>query len=139
MTSNFFYNSYIYYNKLYNKSNKSNLSIDDSYHIIGVHDMNQNLWFNAWALTEFNVDKKKQMNKSKELLNYAFNIENDMSSIYNNIEKIIIKTILINSKFYINEKKTQLDVILSTICYLTKAKDIRYILSSQLYIYYIKT
>jgi hypothetical protein len=132
------YNSYIYYNKLFNKAKKLNLFIDDSYHIIGVHDINQKLWFNAWALTEFDENKRKQMIKSKELLNYALNIENDISSTYNNIEKIIIKTILINSKFYINEKETQLDVILSVICYLTKATDIRYIESNHIFIYYIK-
>jgi hypothetical protein len=132
------YNSYIYYNKLFNKAKKLNLFIDETYHIIGVHDINKKLWFNAWALTEFNENKRKQMIKSKELLNYALNIENDISSTYNNIEKIIIKTILINSKFYINEKETQLDVILSVICYLTKATDIRYIKSSNISIYYIK-
>jgi hypothetical protein len=132
------YNSYIYYNKLFNKAKRLNLFVDETYYIIGVHDKNQNIWFNAWALTEFDNDKRKQMTKSKELLNYALNIENDISSVYNNIEKIIIKTILVNSKFYINEKETQLDVILSIICYLTKATDIRYTQSSQIFIYYIK-
>ena len=37
-------------------------------------------------------------------------------------EKALIKSILVNSKFYITEKKTQLYVILALIMYLTKAK-----------------
>jgi len=39
-----------------------------------------------------------------------------------NIEKALIKSILVNSKFYVNEKKTQLNVILAIIAYLIKAK-----------------
>jgi hypothetical protein len=79
-----------------------------------------------------------QYKKSKDLLLYALNIPRDMHGVKDS-EKLIIMSILINSKFYVSERKTQLDIILAIITYLTKSKNYYYIPKDDLRFYIIET
>ena len=71
------------------------------------------------------------VNKSKDLLIYALNLEKDNNSI-TDTEKMLLRYILVNAKIYITEKRTQLDIIISTIAYLIKAKKYDYISNNNL-------
>lgn len=155
MNNNFFYNAYIYFIKLkYNSINVEfrnfNLNNNDNndnfytllkneyYQIIGIYDKRTKIWLNAWALINYDNNIEQNLNKIKELLKYILNFEKDMKSITNQFEKTLIKSILINPKIYIYEYKTQLDIVLSIICYLLKAKSIFYKLNNDIIVYIIK-
>jgi hypothetical protein len=116
MNNNFFYNAYIYFNKLKNRLMDKD-DIDKQKNIVGIYDKSNKIWYNGWAIVSTQYENYK---KSKDLLMYALNIEKDMPGVNIN-EKALIKSILINSKFYIHERKLQLNVILSVIAYLLKA------------------
>lgn len=134
--SNFFYNAYLNFLKLDTLSgleskldetmNKSNIQI------IGYYDIEKNLWFNAWAIYHETAKDNKRNDlhkKSKDLLTWALNLENDLNGI-SYTEKTMIKTITCSSKLYITDsfeitdpkESIQLEILLSVICYLTKAK-----------------
>lgn len=158
MNNNFLYNAYIYYiklkykekyadpieksilkiNNINSEENKNNniVKIKDIYQIIGIYDNRTYIWLNGWALINYEKSLEKNLVKTKELLLYILNFEKDMQSIYNKFEKTIIKSILINSKIYVYEKKTQLDIILAIICYLLKAKNIFKQVNNDITIYY---
>jgi len=131
MSNNIFYNAYIYFTKLkiYRHSNQIQL---EKTNIIGMFDKSTNIWYNGWAI--YDNDNSEKYKKSKELLLYALNIERDMH-IKNIIEKAMIKSILINSKFYICEKKLQLNLIVALISYFIKAKSYGIFKSGSIYIY----
>ena len=112
------------------------VKIKDIYQIIGIYDNRTYIWLNGWALINYEKSLEKNLVKTKELLLYILNFEKDMQSIYNKFEKTIIKSILINSKIYVYEKKTQLDIILAIICYLLKAKNIFKQVNNDITIYY---
>jgi hypothetical protein len=85
-----------------------------------------------------NVELDKDLYRvSNELLKYGLNINKDLQSVEAD-RRYLIKTILINSKFYINEKKTQLDIILAITAYLIKAKKVYYINDSNVFIYIVE-
>lgn len=134
MSNNFLYRAYINFLKI----DKIKIENNDKqkYQIIGIFDSSLKIWYNAWALY---VDKNTIDNykKSKELLVYALNIESSMPGISIEI-KCIIKHILINSKFYLSERKTQLNLILAVILYLTKAKQYGITRQNNVYIYFIQ-
>jgi hypothetical protein len=116
--NNILYNSYIYFTKIKINNNKNNLELE-KYNIIGIFDNSLNIWYNGWAI--YDIKNKDVYKKSKELLLYGINIERDLNGKLN-IEKAIIKSILVNSKFYINDKDIQIKIIISLIAYLIKAK-----------------
>jgi hypothetical protein len=134
MSNNFLYRAYINFLKI----DKIKIENNDKqkYQIIGIFDSSLKIWYNAWALY---VDKNTIDNykKSKELLVYALNIESSMPGISIEI-KCIIKHILVNSKFYLSERKTQLNLILAVILYLTKAKQYGITRQNNVYIYFIQ-
>jgi len=136
MSSNFLYNAYINYLKIYNESKKTNLDNIENYHIIGIYDSNLNIWYNGWSLY-VNPIHSNLYKKSKELLIYGLDIEKTMLGISHDI-KYIIKHILVTSKIIIAERITQLNLILAVITYLTKAKQIFKTVSNNCHTYYIK-
>jgi hypothetical protein len=146
MNNNIFYNAYKYYINLKN----DNLEISsNNRQVIGFFDNKFKIWYNAWSMTtvpeyiiEFSKKKNIELDKdlyrvSNELLKYGLNIHKDLQSVEPD-RRYLIKTILINSKFYINEKKTQLDIILAIIAYLIKAKKVYYINDSNVFIYIVE-
>jgi hypothetical protein len=146
MNNNIFYNAYKYYINLKN----DNLEISsNNRQVIGFFDNKFKIWYNAWSMTtvpeyiiEFLKKKNVELDKdlyrvSNELLKYGLNIHKDLQSVEPD-RRYLIKTILINSKFYINEKKTQLDIILAIIAYLIKAKKVYYINDSNVFIYIVE-
>ena len=146
MDNNIFYNAYKYYINL----NNDNLDISsNNRQVIGFFDNKFKIWYNAWSMTtmpeyiiEFSKKKNVELDKdlykvSNELLKYGLNIHKDLQSVDPD-RRNLIKTILINSKFYINEKKTQLDIILAIIAYLIKAKKVYYISDSNVFIYIVE-
>ncbi len=90
-----------------------------NYQIIGYYDTTLKLWYNGWGLY-VNKEVSDWYKKSKELLAYSIDIDKHQSMT--NIEKVIIRYILTNTKLYISEKKTQLYLILAILIYLSKAK-----------------
>jgi hypothetical protein len=129
MNNNFLYNAYIYFNKLdvLDTSIKKDLKLEmtgntfSNLQIIGIFDKVQKIWYNGWSIYNDEPWLVPSFKKSKEVLQYALNIEKDTGGLSQE-EKIMIRSILTNSKFYINEKKTQLYVILAIVAYVTKAK-----------------
>jgi hypothetical protein len=130
MSNNIFYNAYIYFTKL--KNYQPNQIYLEKTNIIGFYDSSKNIWYNGWAI--YDNENTEKYKKSKELLLYAINIERDLH-IKNIIEKTMIKSILINSKFYINEEELQLNIIVALIAYFIKAKSYGIFKSESIYIY----
>jgi hypothetical protein len=122
----------------YKGRTNTDLTLGPNYHIIGVYDKEQKIWYNAWSLIGYPINSFDLYKKSKDLLLYALNIPKDMHGVKDS-EKLIIMSILINSKFYITERRTQLDVVLAIITYLTKAKNYYYIPKDDLRFYIIET
>ena len=116
--SNILYNSYIYFMKLKDATDDINKMKTEKVNFIGVYDENQQIWYNGWTICDIEHYDKYKL--SKELLIYGLNIERDMGKSH--VEKAIIKSILVNSKFYISNKNLQLNVIVALISYLVKAK-----------------
>lgn len=146
MDNNIFYNAYKYYINLNNDS----LEISsNNRQVIGFFDNKYKIWYNAWSMTtlpeviiNFSKNKNVELDKdlyrvSNDLLKYGLNINKDLQSVEAD-RRYLIKTILTNSKFYINEKKTQLDIILAIIAYLIKAKKVYYINDSNVFIYIVE-
>ena len=124
MNNNYLYIAYMNYIEIYDKSVDSFDKDDDNkkLQIIGYYDKKTNIWYNAWSF--YDPINFNQYKKSKELLNYAINIDNNLPGVESGI-KMIIKYILTNSKIYI-EENIQLEIILSIIVYFLKAKKIKY-------------
>jgi hypothetical protein len=129
------YTNYFYKNnsKIINNSiiDKNNNDISVEYHLIGIYDKSLKIWYNAWALNNFN---SKEIKISKLLLDHLLN-----SDIEYNIKKnslLIIKSIMCNSKIYITEYKTQLELILAIFIYYTRNDFIHNVKSGNLYYYY---
>lgn len=127
MNNNFLYNSYINFIKILNNSTSDFL--DDKnipnkhYQIIGLYDITDKIWYHGWAI--YNSDKQNyyRYNKSKELLKYALNIDRDLPVSIN--EKIIVRSILINSKINIIDD-LQISIIIAISTFLLRAKSIIY-------------
>lgn len=89
-------------------------------HLIGIYDKSLKLWYNAWGLHNFNNLNK--IIKSKELLKWS--IDYDVSSFIQDSERLmitnILKSIICTSKIYINERKTQLELIIGIFLYFAK-------------------
>jgi hypothetical protein len=135
--SNFFYNAYLNYLKLDTFIITEN-NLNTNIQIIGYYDIEKKLWFNAWAIYNHTpkYNKSNDLHKrSKDLLTWALNLENDLNGILYT-DKTIIRTIICSSKLYITDNfetsnanygiqakdSIQLEILLSVICYLTKAK-----------------
>ena len=124
--SNFFYNAYLNYLKL-EPSTVADSDDIDNVQIIGYYDMEKHLWFNAWAIYNGDPTQTYKYKRSKDLLAWALNIENDLKGMLAT-DKTIIKTMICSSKLYITDcfekprESIQLEILLSIICYLTKAK-----------------
>jgi hypothetical protein len=125
MNNGFLYNSYINYNKIKNIPATDfldeNYLLNKKYQIIGLYDTSNKMWYHGWAI--YNNDKQNyyRYNKSKELLKYALNIEQDLPISIN--EQIIVRSMLINSKINIIDE-LQVDIILAVITFLLHAKNI---------------
>lgn len=102
-----------------NYKNIIRINPEDNLHIIGVFDETDNIWYNGWCIF-INRENYRYWKKSRDLLKYSINMDIDMNYL-NNIN-IILRSILINSKIYLTDKDLQIDVILSIITYLLKAK-----------------
>ena len=131
--SSILYNAYIYFAKLKFKTIANEVK-PENLNIIGIFDEELNIWYNGWSI--YDPDHYEKYKLSKELLIYGLNIERDMGR--SDIEKAIIKSILVNSKFYIAEKQIQLNVILSLITYFIKPKNYSYIKTGSLLIYVVE-
>ena len=131
MSGNFFYNAFFNYLKLESIS-FGQTSEDPNMQVIGYYDNSLKIWYNAWAICDSSGEKMSVHKKSKELVIYGLNLENDLFSV-SNAEKMMIKSIICNSKIFINDMTSEIDyseslqmqIILSVICYLTKAKKIK--------------
>lgn len=110
--------------------------LDESIQIIGFFDIDNKIWYNAWAI--YNETNIKQYKKSVDLLKYIINIEKDLQ-ISNTFEKMIIKYIICSSKIYIYEKKTQLHLILALLTYFIHANSWNVIKKDNVLIYVIHT
>ncbi len=120
MNNNYLANAYTNFYKIPQLRLEKTEKINPNYQIIGLYDKIQNIWYNAWGL--YNPESNYNLyRKSKELLQYALNIERDLKGISPAI-KSIIRYILTSSKIYITERKTQLDLILALIMYMIKPK-----------------
>jgi len=84
-------------------------------HLIGIFDKSLKIWYNSWSLN--NYSGIGSTNLAKELLIYFIKSE---ANINNNIIWNIIKSIVCNSKIYITENKTQLQLIIAIYLYFTK-------------------
>jgi hypothetical protein len=127
MENNILFTAYINYLKL------EQVNDGKPSQFIGAFDKRNKIWYNGWGIYDPNNFQK--YTKSRELLEYGINID---KYIHKSLEeKAIIRSILLNSKFYITEKKTQLDLILSIITYFTKAKRIYKIKNDDLFFYCI--
>jgi hypothetical protein len=136
MNNNILYNAWINFTKLYIIKELTTTIITEDQHIMGLFDPTTKIWYNGWAIvshSQYSIYYKK----SKELLLYGINLENINNEIPN-YQKIIIKNILINSKFYINERYTQLYVIIAIISYLMKAVQIFRLKKDKYFIYMCK-
>ena len=111
---------YIYYTKLEKKKFEI-LEINKNLNFIGVYDESTNIWIHAWAIYTY-IEQYNFYKKSRDLLKYAINMDIDTRNLDRN--NIIVRSILINSKIYIdnNEKDLQLNIIVGVISYLLKAK-----------------
>lgn len=127
MENNILFSAYINYLKL------EQISDGNPSQFIGAFDKYNKIWYNGWAIYDPNHFQKYA--KSRELLQYGINIDKYIHKPLE--EKAIIRSILLNSKFYITEKKTQLDLILAIITYLTKANRIFKIKNGNLFFYCI--
>ena len=132
--SNILYNAYIYFMKL-KRSNVTTEIKMEKVNIIGMFDTTLKIWYNGWAI--YDPDHGDKYKLSKDLLIYGLNIERDMFA-KSDVEKAMIKSMLVNSKFYINEKKTQLNVILALITYFLKAKSYSVVSMGSIWIYLIE-
>jgi len=115
----------IYTNYLDIKLNSTNISYSIEYerHLIGIFDKKLKIWYNAWSINNYNIKDKNYNNYnnslSKELLKYA--IDAEIHTI-DDVIRNIIKSIICNSKIYITEYKTQLELIIAIFLYFTKKK-----------------
>jgi hypothetical protein len=113
--STILYNAYVYFTKL-------KLTIDEStqkkINIMGYYDSELKIWYNGWSIYDPNNHERYEL--SQELLKYGLKIERDM--VKSDAEKAIIKSILVNSRFFIEDEDIQINVILSLMTYLTNAK-----------------
>jgi hypothetical protein len=127
MENNIFLSAYLNFLKL------SKANDDRPYQIIGIFDDNNKLWYNGWAI--YDPDHSGLYAKSRELLQYGLEIHKHIQKT--NEEKAIIRSILVNSKFFISEKKIQLDLIVAIITYFTKTRCYNILKNDKLYIYCI--
>ena len=120
--NNFLYNAYINFYKLpttsnvFSETSQNNL---ESSQMIGIFDNNKKIWFHAWSMYDIKININRYKS-SRLLLDYAINIDKNMS--ISEEYKILVRSMLVNSKFYITEKKTQLYLLLAVILYLIGAK-----------------
>lgn len=124
MDNNYLYIAYMNYKEVHENTNNSNTIVkhnDVKLQIIGHYDQKTNIWYSGWSF--YDPNNFEQYKKSKELLNYAINIDKNLPGINDNI-KMIIKYILTSSKIYIYDKDLQLELILAVIVYFSKAKKI---------------
>ena len=147
--SNILYNAYIYFMKLNHhslnykdiKTKNTNINVTQTKlkvdNIIGMYDTKLHIWYNGWAIYDSEFGQTNKYKLSKDLLLYGLNIQRDMR-LKSEAEKALIKSILVNSKFYITEKKTQLYVILALIMYLTKAKNYLILKEGSIIIYAVE-
>jgi hypothetical protein len=136
MDNTFLQNAYIHFIKLSKLDITTPYNKTDDIHIIGFFDISQHMWYHAWAMT-LSIHKESYYKKSKELLKYALDMDINKNGI--SVSEIpIIKSMLVNSKFYISEKRTQLDIIIALITYLLKAKRYYIEKDNNFVIYYIE-
>lgn len=143
MSSNFFYNAYFNYLKLEVVKEDSLFYTDPKTQIIGYYDMDKCIWYNAWSIYNLDTTRNDIYKKSKELLVYALNLEDDLNG-YSEVEKMMIKSMLCNSKIIITDiddindyqNSIQLQILLSVIYYLTKAKKIAHYYKNN-YLFYV--
>ena len=125
-----------YFNIKKNKQIIPNIidTTSNNYHMIGIFDQSLKLWYNAWGLQNYsNLTKIK---KSKELLKWFIDFD---YSIYENERLLIInivKSIICNQKIYINERKTQLELVIAIFLYYAKFNMYTIEIVDNLIIYY---
>ena len=118
--NNYLANAYVNFYKIPEIQYDISEKIKPNYQVIGLYDKTHKIWYNAWGL--YNIEKNYHLyKKSKELLHYALNIERDLKGISPEI-KAIIRYILVNSKIYVTERITQLNLVLALIMYMIKPR-----------------
>jgi hypothetical protein len=145
MSDNFFYNAYLNYLKIEFISTEA-YKDDNNIQTIGYYDAEKKIWYNGWAIYGLSNNKIDIHKKSKELLIYALNLENDLTS-YSEAEKMIIRSIICSSKIYITDveeditqiiENKQLEILLSVICYLIKAKKMIHYYANNIFVFAVK-
>ena len=115
-----FFNIQLEYYNIQNNIEFDNKLKKKEIYLIGIFDKSLKIWHNAWALNNYSGDGDIDM--SRKFLIYFINREksNFDTSFKNNIINNIIKSIVCNSKIYITEYKTQLQLILAIFLFFTK-------------------
>ena len=135
MNNNLLYTIYTNFFNIHNEMNNTminSLSVTEySDHLIGIYDMSLQIWYNAWGLHNYN--NHKEIKLSRELFKYL--LENDTYNKTNNINDSIIKSLIFNSKIYIQEK-LQLNLIIGTFLFYTKIKIYKFISKNRLIYFY---
>ena len=123
MNNNKLYTIYTNYFDIKLNSTKILNTIEYERHLIGIFDKKLKIWYNAWSINNYYIKDNNYKNYnnylSKELLKWSIDDENH---IINDVIRNIIKSIICNSKIYITEYKTQLELIIAIFLYFTKKK-----------------
>jgi len=130
MNNNLLYTIYTNYLNLEMKikSDKTNYNTKN---LIGIYDESLHIWYNAWSLDNFD---NKSTKLSKYILKYILDTNNTNSST--NITYSIIKSIICNSKIYITDEQTQIDLIVAIFMYYGKINKYNIEHNNNLYYWY---
>jgi hypothetical protein len=114
------YKKYIENKKYTVDISKTTLMFDNNkkfkFNIAGVFDSTNQVWMWGWMIPDYRVNEIEYI---KKLLDYGIKINPDILKEKLTVDKLYLKSILVNSRFLINDK-TQIDIILSISCYLLK-------------------
>lgn len=86
------------------------------YNIAGVFDSMNQVWMWGWMIPDYRVTEIEYV---KKLLDYGIKINPDILKEQLTVDKLYLKSVLVNSRFLINDK-SQIDIILAISCYLLK-------------------
>ena len=125
--NNIFFNSLLYFNNIIKEAPTPSTIDKNNFNVIGIFDTQYNIWYNGWSIyyddnknykSEYNIERYYR--KIKELLQYSIDLTIDYQ-ISDIGQLVLLRSILINSKFYMPQKGIQLRLILGIITYLLKA------------------
>jgi hypothetical protein len=114
------YKKYIENKNYTNDIDKSILTFENEkkfkYNIAGVFDSSNQIWMWGWMIPYY---RSIEIEYVKKLLDYGIKINPDILKDKLTVDKLYLKSILVNSRFLIDEQ-IQIDIILSISFYLLK-------------------